>query len=187
MKENKTGFSETLLVSVIVVLMGIVGFIVYQSKTATQDVSHDHPVSEETQAYRLTETEEGRVILNNTTSGYSITFPKEWKAQVSPKGGLTEIYNPSWYSGGDNRPHGSVIIEEFYVMPTSHETQLTSTAAINETKLDCKENLPSNLGLDCWTKIPKQDKYLNMRQIIDQNSEVNQIVENILSTFKFAE
>ncbi len=187
MKENQKGFSEIILILVVAVLVGVIVFFVYQSKQTTEDTSRSQPVLNETPPYTLTEIEDGRVIFNSTISGYSIELPKDWRSQVTPKGQLTEIYNPALYSGGDNSPHGSIILEEYYVIPSSDETQLTSTGYVNETKLDCKENLPSNLKLDCWTKIPKQDKYLNIRQIIDQNSEVNQSVEDILSTFKFAE
>lgn len=127
--------------------------------------------------------------FRKTASKYTINYPNEWSVRTRDidNSGFTEIYDPNLYSEDGNNSHGSVIIIEYYTIPLLDKEQLTSTEYINGIKLDCKENLPSNIRLDCWTKIPNQDKYLHIQKTNDPSSKIDKVVDQIFSTLKFTE
>lgn len=99
MRKNQKGFSKILLISLIIVLIGVVGFFVYQNNYLDDAVS-TNPDRVENQVAELSETpvipeaqdeysdfpseifpseRDGWSVLHNKTFSYEIQFPESWE------------------------------------------------------------------------------------------------------------
>lgn len=93
-KNNQDGFSavETVLILVIVVLMGVVGFIVYKNQnkktTADKPVASSKPETKtESKPAEKTDEYAGWKTYNSSTGSYSIKYPSTWILDSPPSGG----------------------------------------------------------------------------------------------------
>lgn len=170
------------VVIILFVLIGIVGYLSYKNAP----INDGNIPIKSSPPFVNVNTGDSWLKYYDVDSKYTIDYPPRWGVTKTSVGELVTIYNRDLYSGGDNSPHGSVIIEQFYNIPSAEYKLLTISKVMNEIKLDCKEeDINSSIRLDCWVKIPNQNKYLNIELVKDKDKTINNMVDRIFATFKF--
>ncbi len=130
----------------------------------------------------------------NTSANYSIKYPQDWGIEnvsagsngaLSPDARYIQVF---YKVSTRDTAYGNLGIEETGIIPPSEEKLLTIEKKLNTgLTLKCNGNFMDDAKTWCWIKIPNKEAYLNIQVFKGQDVYANNIYDQILSTFKFAE
>lgn len=123
----------------------------------------------------------------NTSSNYSIRYPSDWKIDNQSAGSMGATVPDAGYIqiGYGNAVSGVLGIEELQMIPPSEEANLNSTKVVGDLTLRCNGKFTTDTKTWCWIKVPNMNKYLSIHVFKNTNEEMNDLLDQILSTFKF--
>lgn len=123
----------------------------------------------------------------NNPSKYQIKYPAGWYVKNQSIDILGMIVEDASYIeiGMGEGKSGTIGIEEQQIIPPSEEVNLTATKVIGNLTLRCNGNFTTDSRAWCWIKVPNYDKFLNIQFFKNSNAEMNIVLDQILSTFKF--
>lgn len=180
-----------ILLSVLLLLsVSIAAFFAYQTQTLVKELTllKSSPTPVSSTEPTLDPTADWKTYTN-TSSNYSIKYPSNWKIENQSAGSMGTIVPDARYIqiGYGNAVSGVLGIEELQIIPPSEEANLNSTKVVGNLTLRCNGQFTSDTKTWCWIKVPNMDKYLNIQVFKNTNEEMNGLLDQILSTFKFSE
>jgi hypothetical protein len=197
---KQSNFLIILLSIISIISLSIAGFFAFQNQKLVKELKllriQPNPVTEAT----ILPTIEPTISISttppptlhwkfytNTSSNYQIKYPSDWKVINQSAGSMGLVGPDARYIeiGIGEGKSGTLGIEEQQIIPPSEEINLTTTKAIGNLTMRCNGDFTTEARAWCWIKVPNQDKYLNIQFFKNSNAEMNIILEQILSTFKF--
>jgi len=189
---KKNNFLTVLLSILLVVSCLIAGFFAYQTQKLAKELSEFknqnlatptpfvsiEPIADPTKDW---------MTYKNTSSIYEIKYPVEWKVVNQSAGSVGVVVANSRYIeiGLGEGKSGTIGIEELQLIPPSEEINLNTTKVVGNITLRCNGKFTDDTKTWCWIKVPDQEKYLNIQVFKNNDENMNLILDQILSTFKF--
>jgi len=195
---KKNNFLVILLSVLLLISLGITGFFAYQTQKLTKELKEFKnqnlatPTPEPESTFPMYTEPSPDPTANwktykNTSSNYEIKYPTEWKVVNQSAGSIGVVVANSRYIeiGLGEGKSGTIGIEELQLIPPSEETNLNTTKVVGNITLRCNGKFTNDTKTWCWIKVPGQEKYLNIQVFKTNDENINLILDQILSTFKF--
>lgn len=199
-KPKQNSFLTTLLSILLLLSCIIAGFFAYQTQDLVKELTKLKSKTESTPIATSLPTEAptatGSAVVTeikdwktyaNISSKYEVAYPDDWVIENVASGSMGNVTSDARYIqiSPAGAKHGTFGIEEMQMIPPSEEANLNSTKVVGNLTLRCNGNFTNDSKTWCWVKVPNQEKYLNIQVFKNVNVEVNKILDQILSTFKF--
>lgn len=193
-RSNKPNFLTIILSALLFISLAISGFFAFQNQKLVKELAllknGSTPVAtvepEVTNSTPPDLTANWKTYTNNP-SKYQIKYPAGWYVKNQSIDILGMIVEDASYIeiGMGEGKSGTIGIEEQQIIPPSEEVNLTATKVIGNLTLRCNGNFTTDSRDWCWIKVPNYDKFLNIQYFKNSNTEMNIVLDQILSTFKF--
>ena len=186
-KPKKNNFLVILLSILLLVACVMAGFFAYQTQKLANEL-RIIPTSTPTASTEPTaDPTADWMTYKNTSSNYEIKYPAGWKVVNQSAGSMGVVVANSRYIeiGLGEGKSGTVGIEELQLIPPSEETNLNTTKVVGSIALRCNGKFTDDTKTWCWIKVPDQEKYLNIQVFKTNDGNMNSIIDQIISTFRF--